>query len=194
MSIQQPNALSAIDLEAEKKLVSQSQQGDQDAFSSLYSSYVQAIYRYCLLRVQDPIQAEDLTAEVFLKAVDSLPHYIQRGLPFGAWLFRIAHDRVIDYYRKIGRRPTSALTDDLISEEIDLDINLEIKEGYEQLYEAISHLTDEQQKVIQFRFMEDWSLEKTAAMMNKSVNAVKALQHRALQTLQRQILRMHRSE
>lgn len=194
MSIQQLNALPAIDLEAEKKFISQAQQGDGEAFSSLYRSYVQAIYRYCLLRVQDPTQAEDLTAEVFLKAVDSLPRYIQRGLPFGAWLFRIAHDRVIDYYRKVGRHPMSTLTDDLISEDLEPDINLEIEESHEQLYAAITHLTDEQQEVIQFRFIEDWSLEETALTMNKSVNAVKALQHRALQTLQRHLQRMRGNE
>jgi RNA polymerase sigma-70 factor (ECF subfamily) len=117
--------------------------------------------------------------------VDGLPRYNERGLPFGAWLFRIAHDRVVDFYRKAGRRQTVELTDDFSGEELSLDLNIEITESYDRLYEAISHLTDEQQAVIQFRFMENWSLEDTGYMMNKSVNAIKALQHRALQSLQR---------
>jgi len=184
---QQSDPPSPLTLATEKKLVAQSQQGDQDAFTALYRNYVQAIYRYCFFRVQDPDHAEDLTADVFLKAVDGLSRYNERGLPFGAWLFRIAHDRVVDFYRKAGRRPVVELTDDFVSEDLSPDVSIEITESREQLYEAISHLTDEQQAVIQFRFMENWSLEDTGRMMNKSANAIKALQHRALQSLQRYI-------
>lgn len=187
MIFQQSDPPSPLTLATEKKLVAQSQQGDQDAFTALYRNYVQAIYRYCFFRVQDPDHAEDLTADVFLKAVDGLSRYNERGLPFGAWLFRIAHDRVVDFYRKAGRRPVVELTDDFVSEDLSPDVSIEITESREQLYEAISHLTDEQQAVIQFRFMENWSLEDTGRMMNKSANAIKALQHRALQSLQRYI-------
>ena len=188
MTFQQPDTPAPLTLEAEKKLVAQSQQGDQDAFAVLYRNYVQAIYRYCFFRVQDSDQAEDLTADVFLRAVDGLSRYNERGLPFGAWLFRIAHDRVVDFYRKTGRRPIVELTDAFISDDAGPDVSIEITESRERLYEAISHLTDEQQEVIQFRFMENWSLEDTGRMMNKSANAIKALQHRALQSLQRYII------
>jgi len=184
---QQSDPPSPLTLATEKKLVAQSQQGDQDAFTALYRNYVQAIYRYCFFRVQDPDHAEDLTADVFLKAVDGLSRYNERGLPFGAWLFRIAHDRVVDFYRKAGRRPVVELTDDFVSDDLSPDVSIEITESRERLYEAISHPTDEQQAVIQFRFMENWSLEDTGRMMNKSANAIKALQHRALQSLQRYI-------
>ena len=185
MILQHPDPPSPLTLETEKKLVAQSQQGDQEAFASLYRNYVQAIYRYCFFRVQDGDHAEDLTADVFLKAVDGLSRYNERGLPFGAWLFRIAHDRVVDFYRKTGRRPIVELTDDFISDDLSPDVSIEIAESHDRLYEAISHLTDDQQAVIQFRFMENWSLEDTGRMMNKSANAIKALQHRALQSLQR---------
>lgn len=191
MTFQQPDPPAPLALEAEKKLVAQSQQGDQDAFAVLYRNYVQAIYRYCFFRVQDSDQAEDLTADVFLRAVDGLSRYNERGLPFGAWLFRIAHDRVVDFYRKTGRRPVIELTDDFISDAVGPDVSIEITENHERLYDAISHLTDEQQAVIQFRFMENWSLEDTGRMMNKSANAIKALQHRALQSLQRYIIQQN---
>ena len=187
MIFQQPASPLVLSLDAEKQLVAQSQQGDQDAFTVLYRNYVQAIYRYCFFRVRDAEHAEDLTADVFLKAVDGLSRYNERGLPFGAWLFRIAHDRVIDFYRKAGRRPIVELTEDFVSTDLAPDISIEITESHDHLHEAISHLTDEQQAVIQFRFMENWSLEDTGRMMNKSANAVKALQHRALQSLQRHI-------
>ena len=129
---------------------------------------------------------EDLVADVFVKSWEKLHTYkMRRGVPFGAWLFRIAHDRVVDFYRKTGRRPVVELTDDFVSDDLSPDVSIEIAESHDRLYEAISHLTDDQQAVIQFRFMENWSLEDTGRMMNKSANAIKALQHRALQSLQR---------
>jgi RNA polymerase sigma-70 factor (ECF subfamily) len=165
--------------------VSQAQTGDADAFSILYRAYVQPIYHYLLLRVPNTALAEDLTAEVFLRAVDVLPRYSQRGLPFGAWLFRVAHDRLTDYYRQAARRPIAELSESLISEQPDPGQLAENSQQVQALHQAMAQLTDEQRDVIQFRFMEDWSLEQTAQVMNKTVNAVKALQHRALNSLNR---------
>src|SRR6185503_2102867 len=151
--------------------------------------YVQAIYHYLLLRVSNEPLAEDLTAEVFCRAVDALPRYSQRGLPFGAWLFRIAHDRLTDYYRQAARRPVAELSEGLISELPDPSESAEEAERAQALRRALAQLTDEQRDVVQFRFMEDWSLEQTAVAMNKTVNAVKALQHRALNALNRLLKR-----
>lgn len=153
----------------------------------LYRAYVQPIYRYMLLRVGDPAQAEDLAAEVFLRVVDGMPRYQRRGLPFGAWLFRIARDRVTDHYRRAARRPTSRLDDTLPADDPGPHWSAETAETHEELYAAMRQLTDEQREVIQFRFIEEWSLETTARAMNKSVNAVKALQHRALNALHRKM-------
>lgn len=169
----------------EEALISRAQAGDAEAFSDLYRAYVQAIYRYLLLRVSSSAIAEDLTAEVFLRAVDSLPRYSHRGLPFGAWLFRIARDRLVDHYRQSARQPTVELSESLSSDMPEPDARAEHAELSAALYTALEQLTDEQRDVIQFRFMEDWSLEQTAQAMNKSVNAVKALQHRALHALNR---------
>ncbi len=176
---------SRLPLEEEAKLVSGAQAGDSEAFGRLYRAYVQAIYRYLFLRLSDTSLAEDLTAEVFLRAVDGLPRYIQRGLPFGAWLFRIARDRLVDYYRQSARRPRAELDDNLPSDLPEPSDSVVDSETAETLREALAKLTDEQRDVIQFRFMEEWSLEETARVMNKSVNAVKALQHRALNALNR---------
>ncbi|MEK6573498.1 MAG: sigma-70 family RNA polymerase sigma factor [Chloroflexota bacterium] len=172
-------------LEEEAKLVSGAKAGDSEAFGRLYRAYVQSIHRYLFLRLSDTSLAEDLTAEVFLRAVDGLPRYIQRGLPFGAWLFRIARDRLVDYYRQSARRPRAELDDDLPSDLPEPSDSAVDSETAETLREALAELTDEQRDVIQFRFMEEWSLEETARVMNKSVNAVKALQHRALNVLNR---------
>jgi RNA polymerase sigma-70 factor (ECF subfamily) len=169
----------------EEKLIGRAQAGDPEAFSDLYRTYVQAIHRYLLLRVSGSAVAEDLTAEVFLRAVDSLPRYSHRGLPFGAWLFRIARDRLVDYYRQSARQPIAELSESLSSDMPEPDARAEDAEQSAALYAALEQLTDDQRDVIQFRFMEDWSLEQTAQAMNKSVNAVKALQHRALNALNR---------
>ena len=182
-------SLRTLSLESEPDLVRRAQAGDSEAFSSLYRTHVQAVYRYLLLRVSDPPLAEDLTAEVFLRAVDALPRYAQRGLPFGAWLFRIAHDRWVDYYRQTVRRPTAELSESLMSELPSPSELAENSETTTALYRALNQLNDEQRDVIQFRFMEDWSLDQTARAMNKTVGAVKMLQQRALDTLRRLLQR-----
>lgn len=170
---------------AEKELITRAQAGDAEAFSALYRAHAQTIYRYLLVRVNEPAQAEDLTAEVFLRVVDSLPNYVERGAPFGAWLFRIARGKLIDHYRRSARRPMAHLTDTLPADDPEPGVSAETNESWRELQAALAKLTDEQRDVIQFRFMEDWSLEDTARVMNKSVNAVKALQHRALNALNR---------
>jgi RNA polymerase sigma-70 factor, ECF subfamily len=175
----------ALSSDEEIRLVSQAQQGSAEALSCLYYAYVQQVYRYLYVRVLNSTLAEDLTAEVFLQAADALPRYTQRGLPFGAWLYRIARGRLIDYYRRMARRPTADLSDNLISDLPDPSRSAEESEAARTLRGALSRLTDEQRDVIQFRFMDDLSLEQTAQAMNKTVNAVKALQHRALNTLSR---------
>lgn len=184
-----PSASAQLSLDDEAKLVLRAQAGDSEAFAVLYRTYVQAIYRFVLLRLSNPVLAEDMTADVFIKAINGLPRYEYRGLPFGAWLFRIARDRVVDYYRQSARRPSAELDENIKSELPDPGSLAEQTEMLSSLAEALSQLTDEQRDVVQFRFMEDWSLDETARAMHKSVNAVKALQHRALNTLNRLISR-----
>jgi len=172
-------------LDEESQLIKQAQAGDGDAFSRLYRTYVQSVYRYLVIRLSNAQVAEDLTGEVFLRVVDGLPRYTHRGFPFGAWVFRIARDRLVDYYRQTARRPTTELGENLFSELPDPSALVETQDAQHSLQVALQQLTDEQRRVIQFRFMEDWSLADTAIAMNRSVNAIKALQHRALGSLSR---------
>jgi RNA polymerase sigma-70 factor (ECF subfamily) len=110
--------------------------------------------------------------------------YQERGKPFVAWLYRIAHARVVDYYRQTSRRPVES---DIEAEPIpvgaDMDRSLLRRQAARVLREAIARLTDEQQQVIVLRFIEGHSLETTAQIMGKNANAIKALQHRALRAL-----------
>lgn len=169
----------------EQALIRAAQRGDQNAFTELYRAYVDKIYRYIFFRVESAQTAEDLTAEVFLRVVESLPTYEDRSIPLLVWLYRIAHARVIDHYRRYKRTADQAPLDTVeISAESDLDAPLLAEYRTDQLRAALGNLTDPQRQVISLRFIEGYNLEATAQVMGKSVDAVKALQYRALQALQ----------
>lgn len=174
----------------EQRLLQQAQRGDTDAFAALYRTHVQAIYRYVAHRVNDAHLAEDLTGDVFTKALQGLDRYQDQGKPFVAWLYRIAHARVIDHYRRIGRRPAES---DLEAEPLpvipDMDAPMLQREAARTLRAAIAELTDDQQQVIILRFIEGHRIETIAGLMGKQPNAVKQLQHRALRTLASRLAR-----
>lgn len=168
----------------ERRLIQSARRGNADAFARLYRAHVQVIYRYIYLRVNNPHLAEDLTGDVFMRALKSIETYQDQGKPFVAWLYRIAHARVVDYYRQAGRHPAEC---DIEAEPIlvstDMDVSLLRRQAAKALREAIRQLTADQQQVVILRFIEGHSLESAAQMMGKNANAIKALQHRALRTL-----------
>ncbi len=167
-------------------LIRRAQGGDADAAAELYHRHVSAIYRYFLFRVSDPAIAEDLTGEVFLRVAEGLPRFSDRGAPFAAWLFRIAHDRLVDY-RRAAHRQAEELSELIVDGAPDLEAQAVIQMDTRQLTGLVATLTDEQKAVIQLRFAEGYSLEDTAQLMSKTVGAIKALQHRALQSLARKL-------
>lgn len=174
----------------ERSLLAQAQRGDEEAFAALYQANVQQIYRYIYYRVNDPHMAEDLTSDVFTKAIEGLPRYQDTGTPFLAWLYRIAHARVIDHYRRQNRRPTeNALDAQPLPIEVDMDERLLRRQAAQALREAIAQLTDEQQQVIILRFVEGYRIDAVAAQMGKKPNAIKALQHRAIRSLANRLQR-----
>jgi RNA polymerase sigma-70 factor (ECF subfamily) len=164
-------------------LLQRAQAGDPDAVGALYREHAPAIYRYFWMRISDPAQAEDLTSEVFLRMVEALPRYEARGVPFSAWLYRMAHDRYVDYVRYSVRRPSQPLEDDLVSPAASLETQVADALKVEQLRQMLFSLTDEQRSVVQLRFIENLSLAETAQRLGKTIGAVKAMQHRALQSL-----------
>lgn len=169
----------------EQRLLGRAQRGDRDAFAALYRANVQAIFRYIVHRVGDAALAEDFTADVFVRALKSLTTYQDQGKPWVAWLYRIAHARVVDHYRRVGRRPAEDDLDDSpdVAVQPDMDHSLLRRQAAQMLRQAITGLTDEQQQVVVLRFVEGCSLEDTAQIMGKNANAIKALQHRALRSL-----------
>jgi RNA polymerase sigma-70 factor (ECF subfamily) len=163
-------------------IIRAAQRGEEAAVVSLYQAYSQVIYRYIAYRV--PVEeAEDLTAEVFVKVVKALPNYRISEAPFEAWLYRIAGARVADYHRRYTRRPTVELSestpelDDLPEEQILMDQEIT------ELRDAMKKLSQEQQEILVLRFVNHKSHEEVAGILNKSVSAVKTIQHRALTQL-----------
>jgi RNA polymerase sigma-70 factor (ECF subfamily) len=169
----------------ETTLIQRARQMEQSAISALYRQHVQAIYRYIYYRVGDEPTVEDLTAEVFVRAIEGLPTYEPRGVPFVAWLYRIAQARVADYFRREQRVETVVLGEDLPSAEDSPLVKVEQSFYHQELQTAINKLTPDQQQVIILKFVEGLSNAEVAQILDKTEGAVKSLQHRALAALQR---------
>jgi RNA polymerase sigma-70 factor (ECF subfamily) len=168
---------------AEPVLVRRAREGDAEAVAELYRLHAPVIFRYFLFRVPDQPTAEDLTGEVFVKMVEGLPRYEERGVPLAAWLFRMAHDRLVDYHRRARYRQTEELSDTQVAEDPGTEAQAMTQAELHRVRQLMADLTDEQRLVIQLRFVEGYSLEDCARLLKKTAGAIKALQHRALRQL-----------
>jgi RNA polymerase sigma-70 factor, ECF subfamily len=175
-----------VSTDTESKLIQLAIAGDAAAITALYERHVDAIYRYVVHRVNDPRAAEDITAEVFLRALAGLEQYDERGVPFVAWLYRISHARVVDHWRAINRHPTVPL-DTLNEQEMWSDDSTSAVDilQHRALREALQTITNDQQEVLILKFAEGLSNEEISQIVNKTVGAVKSLQHRGLDALAR---------
>ncbi|GAB4110296.1 MAG: hypothetical protein OHK0050_04770 [Roseiflexaceae bacterium] len=172
-------AIAPSDLE----LVMRAQAGDTTALAEIYQRYAALVYRYIYKRVGDAEVAEDLQSEVFVKMLESLPRYEERGLPFSAWLYRIAHSRIIDLIRRRRVRKHVALGDyDMPDQRPSL---LHSFAEHEALQQSLATLTNEQRQIIELRFWADLSYAEISARTGRSPQAIKALQHRGLQSIAR---------
>ena len=169
----------------ELELIRRAQQGDKPAIGELYRSHVDVIYRYIWARVRDDSVTEDLTAQVFLKALEGLPSYKPTGKPFLAWLYRIAYARIVDHWRKQQRRVEVPLEDTLPAPEAQPGEFLEAEADWATAIDLVAQLTDDQQDVVILRFIGEMSLADVAETVGKTVGATKAIQYRALATLAR---------
>ena len=159
--------------------------GDSVAFDEVYAACAPAVYRYCYARTRNAADAEDLLQQTFLRVVEALPRYEDRGVPFRAWLFRICRTVTIDAHRR--RRTQFPL------EEMD-DVagptgNAAGEAGWmlADVLDAIEHLTDDQRLVIQLRFFADLSARDAGIAMGRDEAAVRALQGRAIASLRRHL-------
>jgi RNA polymerase sigma-70 factor, ECF subfamily len=169
----------------EESLVRRAQQRDQVALTRLYEDNFDKIYRYCVVKIGDRTEAEDMTQQVFLNAIKSLPGYKFKGMPFSSWLYRIAHNQVVDYLRKKSRHATVSIEDRTVIGDDDPSEAAEGALQIEELAAATKKLTAAQREVISLRFAAELSVAECARAMGKSEGAVKALQHSAIAALRR---------
>jgi RNA polymerase sigma-70 factor (ECF subfamily) len=164
----------------ESLLVDRARRGDARAFGELYELHVDRIYRYVSYRVATTEHAEDLTEHVFLKAWEAVSRYQSRGLPFAAWLYRMAHNAVVDHYR--ASRPTTPIDEKFDLEDEKQSPSDAVMAGVDRegLKLALQRLNPDQQKVILLRFVEGLSHAEVADIVGKSEGAVRVIQHRAL--------------
>jgi RNA polymerase sigma-70 factor (ECF subfamily) len=184
------------ELEYERGLVADASQGDQRAIGALYDRYVSSLYRFCLSKSGNETDAEDLTEDIFLKAITSLDKFTWRSKksgaesfsPFRAWLFRIARNQIISMYRK---RDTRSRVDVRFEEDpiwiadkaARPDEITEKKFLLEQAAFAIEQLPDSQRDVVRLRFFGDMTVDEVARSLGKEPGNVRVLQHKALKNL-----------
>jgi RNA polymerase sigma-70 factor (ECF subfamily) len=166
----------------ERKLV-EAAQADPARFLELYDRFFHRVWVYVIRRTAQQAEAEDITSEVFRRALENLRGYESRGVPFAAWLLRIAANLLADCWQKAGREspdPPPELT------EPDTDL-----ERRALLFQLVDRLPAAQRRVIELRYVEGWSLVEAAAALGKTEGAVKQLQRRALEQLRGELEASH---
>ena len=171
--------------EHERRLVLAAIERDAAAFAELYDLHVVRIYRHVYYLVNDTREAEDLTAQTFLRAWEAVDRYKERGAPFSAWLLRIAHNLTISHLR--GRRDHTVLEDRFVDQKIlgDPERALEQATDENSVREAVRKLRSEQRQVIMLRFVEELDYQQVARVIGKSIPTVRVIQHRALGNLRK---------
>ena len=158
---------------------------DQTAFGELYERHVRAIYRYVYYRCGNAEDAEDLTARVFMRALKHVNHYDDRGVPFTAWLYRIAHNVVANYHRDNSRHPSVPLDEVELhgAHTDDADQLIDGQHERKRLLLAIRQLPEERQQLVVLKFVEQLQNAEIGQIMNRSEGAIKSLYHRTLMQL-----------
>ena len=169
----------------ERTLLERARQCDEAALGELYDRYAPRIYAYIYRRVGDACLAEDLTGDVFVRMIQAVQAEHLWHTSFQAWLYRIAHNLVVDQYRRGAQTTEMALDERLVAAEDDPVAAVSQQLSRQQLDAAIRHLTPDQKQVLALRFGEGMSARQAAEVADKSVGAIEALQHRALAALRR---------
>jgi RNA polymerase sigma-70 factor (ECF subfamily) len=169
----------------ERILLERARQYDEAAIGELYDSYAPRIYAYVYRRVGDAQLAEDLTGDVFVRMIKAIQAERAWHSSFQAWLYRIAHNLVVDHYRRGAPATETALDERLVAARDDPFAAVSEQLSQEELGAAIRRLTPDQQQVLALRFGEGMTARQAAEVVDKSVGAVEALQHRALAALRR---------
>jgi RNA polymerase sigma-70 factor (ECF subfamily) len=176
-----------MDDETLDRLVAQAKRGDPEAFGRIFDAYAGPIYRFIASRVNRPSDAEDLTQLVFVKALEALPRYEARGVPFGGWLFRLARNAIIDQART--RRDHLSLVTAMTreTEEAGPEAVAALRDDLDRVALALRDLTDDQREVIELRFFAGLSVFEAATAMGRQEGTIRGLQFRAIASLRRSL-------
>lgn len=164
-------------------LITRIQNGDSEAFRQFYDEYAPIVYKYIMVRVSNHHDAEDLTAEVFVKAWKALPNYEWQGTPITAWLFRIAYNTVVDKYR----RKKFSLTSLMPWTKAQSERHYQQIDAQDEIQRAFATLSYEQQVILYLNFYEGYNLNEIAEFLGKSPNAVRVAKHRTLKQLNKEL-------
>ena len=165
----------------DERLLIEAAQADPARFLELYDRYVDRVYAYVSRRAGSRAVAEDVTSAVFEQALTHLPRFEWRGVPFSAWLFRIAANALADHWKREGRSSSEAPPD------VPDEREYQERERRVSLFQLVDRLPETQRQVIQMRFIEERSIREVAAALDRSEGAVKQLQLRALENLRKSI-------
>jgi RNA polymerase sigma-70 factor (ECF subfamily) len=169
------------------RLVEAAQAGDTEAFGAVFDAYHDGVYRYVASRVGRPSDAEDLTQLVFVKALEALPRYEARGIPFGGWLFRLARNTVIDHLRARHRPVDLETLADRPDEGPGPEDVATVRQEIEEVRAALAELTEAQRDAIALRFFAGLSAREAAVAMGKQEGTIRGLQFRGIAALRRRL-------
>ncbi|GAB4272938.1 MAG: sigma-70 family RNA polymerase sigma factor [Candidatus Promineifilaceae bacterium] len=178
-----------MSIEAEEKALIERAKTDKEAFGQLYERYVDRIYNYVYYRTGNPADAEDLTARIFMRAMKHIPNFQDQGVPFSAWLYRIAHNLVANFHRDRSRRKIMSL-DDIdqwhFADESP-EFATQVLEDKEILLRAIRRLPADRQELLILKFVERLPNAEIGEIMGRSEGAIKSLYHRTLLALREEL-------
>jgi RNA polymerase sigma-70 factor, ECF subfamily len=170
---------------ADEKLLVEAAQKDPRRFADLYEANFERVYAFVSRRVRDRADVEDLTGEVFQQALANMRKFEWRGVPFTAWLYRIAANAIADRWQRASREQGSPAADE--PPDAQAQIDAEAIERRAQLYRLVNTLPAEQRRVIELRFAEEKSIREIATEMKRTQGAIKQLQFRAIKNLRAQL-------
>lgn len=165
------------------EIVNLSQNGDTEAFGKLYDIYLDAVYRFVYFRVGNRQDAEDVTEQIFVSMFESISRYVDDGKPFEAWVYRVARNKIIDFYRT---RKTHISVDEIEEQADNQDLPEELADRQltkEAVMKSLTKIPRQYQEIIILKFIEDKENEEISQLLNKPVAHVRVLQHRAIQSL-----------
>ena len=185
--------------DVERELVDRARRGEQEAMGLLYDAYLPRLYRYCLKRVGNELDAEDLAEEVFLRVLRSIDGFEWRPtsdgqrIPFGAWLFRIARNHVASHHRRAHVRRESAGLPDGVGESLPDDRRgpleiVEMQSTVAEVFDLVHELPEAQREVVLLRFAAGLTVAETAEALGKRQGNVKVLQHKGIKRLKELLL------